>query len=156
MTSTHSVFAELTLSLGERSYPIIIGRHLLDQADFAHHIPGKRVAIVTNTIVAPLYLQRLTDMLEAAGKHCLAIVLADGEEEKNVDNLMRIFDALLENKCDRKTTLVALGGGVIGDMTGFAAATYMRGVPFVQIPHNPAGASRFFGRWQDSDQSSAG
>ena len=134
MTSTHSVFADLTVSLGERSYPIIIGRHLLDHADFAHHIPGKRVAIVTNTIVAPLYLQRLTDMLEAAGKHCLSIVLADGEEEKNVDNLMRIFDALLENKCDRKTTLVALGGGVIGDMTGFAAATYMRGIPFVQIP----------------------
>ena len=134
MTSPHSVFADLTVSLGERSYPIIIGRHLLDHADFAHHIPGKRVAIVTNTIVAPLYLQRLTDMLEAAGKHCLSIVLADGEEEKNVDNLMRIFDALLENKCDRKTTLVALGGGVIGDMTGFAAATYMRGVPFVQIP----------------------
>jgi 3-dehydroquinate synthase len=68
------------------------------------------------------------------GKQCLAIVLPDGEEEKNVNNLMRIFDVLLENKCDRKTTLVALGGGVIGDMTGFAAATYMRGVPFVQIP----------------------
>jgi 3-dehydroquinate synthase len=80
MTSTHSVFADLTVSLGERSYPIIIGRHLLGKADFAHHIPGKRVAIVNNTIVAPLYLQRLTDMLEAAGKHCLAIVLADGEE----------------------------------------------------------------------------
>ena len=134
MTSTHSVFANLTVSLGERSYPIIIGRHLLDQPGFANHIPGHRVAIVTNTVVAPFYLQRLIDMLEATGKHCLSIVLPDGEEEKNVDNLMRIFDALLKNKCDRKTTLVALGGGVIGDMTGFAAATYMRGVPFVQIP----------------------
>ncbi len=134
MTPTHSVFAELTVALGERSYPIIIGRHLLDQPDFAGHIPGKRVAIVTNTVVAPLYLDRLTAMLKAAGKECLSIVLPDGEEEKNVDNLMRIFDVLLENKCDRKTTLVALGGGVIGDMTGFAAATYMRGVPFVQIP----------------------
>lgn len=134
MTSSHAVFADLTVSLGERSYPIIIGRHLLGQAGFANHIPGKRIAIVTNTVVAPLYLQRLTAMLESAGKHCLPIVLPDGEEEKNVDNLMRIFDALLQNKCDRKTTLVALGGGVIGDMTGFAAATYMRGVPFVQIP----------------------
>jgi 3-dehydroquinate synthase len=73
-------------------------------------------------------------MLTAAGKHCLSIVLPDGEEEKNVDNLMKVFDALLKNKCDRKTTLLALGGGVIGDLTGFAAATYMRGVPFVQIP----------------------
>jgi 3-dehydroquinate synthase len=73
-------------------------------------------------------------MLTAAGKHCLSIVLPDGEEEKNIDNLMKVFDALLENKCDRKTTLLALGGGVIGDLTGFAAATYMRGVPFVQIP----------------------
>ena len=134
MTTTHSVFADLTVDLGERSYPILIGRHLLDQPGLAHHIPGHRVAIVTNTIVAPLYLERLTAMLEAAGKQCLAVVLPDGEEEKNVDNLMRIFDALLENKCDRKTTLIALGGGVIGDMTGFAAATYMRGVPFVQVP----------------------
>jgi 3-dehydroquinate synthase len=73
-------------------------------------------------------------MLTAVGKHCLSIVLPDGEEEKNIDNLMKVFDALLENKCDRKTTLLALGGGVIGDLTGFAAATYMRGVPFVQIP----------------------
>jgi 3-dehydroquinate synthase len=73
-------------------------------------------------------------MLTAAGKHCLSIVLADGEEEKNIDSLMQVFDVLLENKCDRKTTLIALGGGVIGDMTGFAAATYMRGVPFIQIP----------------------
>ena len=126
MTSTHSVFADLTVSLGERSYPIIIGRHLLDQPDFAKHIPGKRVAIVTNTVVAPLYLQRLTTMLEAAGKQCLSIVLPDGEEEKNVDNLMHIFDALLENKCDRKTTLLALGGGVIGDMTGFSPQAFAK------------------------------
>ena len=134
MTQPHSVFANLTVSLGERSYPIVIGRHLLDDSAFAVHVPGKRVAIVTNTVVAPLYLKRLEAMLTAAGKSCIAIVLPDGEEEKNVSNLMRIFDALLENKCDRKTTLLALGGGVIGDMTGFAAATYMRGVPFVQIP----------------------
>ncbi len=134
MNPTPSVFADLAVDLGERSYPIVIGRHLLEHADFARYVPGKRVAIVTNTVVAPLYLERLTAMLQAAGKQCIAIVLPDGEEEKSIDNLMRIFTALLEHKCDRKTTLVALGGGVIGDMTGFAAATYMRGVPFVQVP----------------------
>lgn len=134
MNSSHSVFADIRVALDERSYPIIIGRHLLDATDVAAYIPGQRVAIVTNTTVAPLYLERLTRMLQTAGKQCLSVVLPDGEEEKNIDNLMRVFDVLLEQKCDRKTTLVALGGGVIGDMTGFAAATYMRGVPFVQIP----------------------
>ncbi len=134
MKPSANVFANLTVDLGERSYPIVIGSHVLDDAEFARHVPGKRVAIVTNTTVAPLYLARLTAMLEAAGKQCLPVILPDGEEEKNADNLMRIFTALLEHKCDRKITLVALGGGVIGDMTGFAAATYMRGVPFVQVP----------------------
>jgi 3-dehydroquinate synthase len=134
MNQQHTVFAQLNVSLGERSYPIIIGRQLLDDSALAAHIPGKRIAIVTNTTVAPLYMEKLTAMLQRAGKSCIPIVLPDGEEEKNVANLMRIFDALLENKCDRKITLLALGGGVIGDMTGFAAATYMRGVPFVQVP----------------------
>jgi 3-dehydroquinate synthase len=134
MTPSSSVFANLSVDLGERSYPIVIGRHLLENVEFAQCIPGKRVAIVTNTVVAPLYLERLSAMLQGAGKQCLSIVLPDGEDEKNADNLMRIFTALLEHKCDRKTTLVALGGGVIGDMAGFAAATYMRGVPFVQVP----------------------
>ncbi len=134
MKPSAHVFANLTVDLGERSYPIVIGSHLLEHAEFTRHVPGKRVAIVTNTTVAPLYLERLTATLEAAGKQCFPVILPDGEEEKNADNLMRIFTALLEHKCDRKTTLVALGGGVIGDMTGFAAATYMRGVPFVQVP----------------------
>ncbi len=134
MKPSPSVFANLSVDLGERSYPIIIGSQLLQHAEFARHVPGKRVAIVTNTTVAPLYLERLSAMLQAAGKECLPVVLPDGEEEKNADNLMAIFTALLRHKCDRKTTLVALGGGVIGDMTGFAAATYMRGVPFVQVP----------------------
>ncbi len=134
MKPSPSVFAQLSVDLGERSYPIVIGSYLLENEEFARLVPGKRVAIVTNTVVAPLYLERLTAMLQAAGKECVPIVLPDGEEEKNVDNLMAIFTALLEHKCDRKITLVALGGGVIGDMTGFAAATYMRGVPFVQVP----------------------
>lgn len=134
MKPSPEIFAELTVALDERSYPIVIGSHLLEHTEFARYVPGKRVAIVTNTTVAPLYLDRLTAMLESAGKRCIPIVLPDGEEEKNMHNLMHIFDVLLEKKCDRKTTLIALGGGVIGDMAGFAAATYMRGVPFVQVP----------------------
>ena len=125
----------LQVNLGERSYPIAIGPALLDDAVLlARHIAGDRVAVVTNTVVAPLYLARLTRSLEAAGKHVTAIVLPDGEEEKTWSCLMLIFDALLAARCDRKTTLIALGGGVVGDMTGFAAATYMRGVPLVQMP----------------------
>jgi len=130
-----SSFHTLQVDLGTRSYPISIGQELLgDPVIVAAHISGPRVAIVTNTVVAPLYLERLTRTLEAAGKRVTHIILPDGEEEKNWANLMRVFDVLLAEKCDRKTTLVALGGGVIGDMTGFAAAAYMRGVPFVQVP----------------------
>ncbi|WP_083599118.1 bifunctional shikimate kinase/3-dehydroquinate synthase AroKB [Massilia sp. CF038] len=125
----------LNVDLGERSYPITIGAGLLgDAALLAPHISGRRVAIVTNTTVAPLYLARVAGALRAGGHEVLEIVLPDGEEHKNWASLMHVFDALLANKCDRKTTLVALGGGVIGDLTGFAAASYMRGVPFVQIP----------------------
>lgn len=130
-----SSFHTLHVDLGARSYPISIGQELLsDPAVVAAHIPSPRVAIVTNTVVAPLYLERLSKTLEAAGKRVTQIILPDGEEEKNWANLMKVFDVLLAEKCDRKTTLIALGGGVIGDMTGFAAAAYMRGVPFVQVP----------------------
>ena len=126
---------QLQVELGERSYPIEIGQSLLDDKDvIGCAVAGKRVAVVTNTVVAPLYLERLTKSLEAAGKQVVPIVLPDGEQEKNWASLMKVFDALLENKCDRATTLVALGGGVIGDLTGYAAASYMRGVPFVQVP----------------------
>lgn len=125
----------LTVDLGDRSYPITIGPALLSDAELlSRQIAGRRVAIVTNTTVAPLYLDRMVRLLEGAGKLVSQIVLPDGEEEKNWNNLMRIFDVLLAEKCDRQTTLIALGGGVIGDMTGFAAATYMRGVPFIQVP----------------------
>ena len=129
--------AQLTLNveLGERSYPIAIGPGLLsDPAALARHIGGNKVAIVTNTTVAPLYLDKVAAPLRAAGREVVEIVLPDGEEHKHWGSLMSVFDALLATKCDRKTTLVALGGGVIGDLTGFAAASYMRGVPFVQIP----------------------
>jgi len=125
----------LQVELGERSYPIEIGPALLtDRERIARLITGKQVAVVTNTTVAPLYLQGFSQALKDAGKSVLEIVLPDGEEEKNWASLMQIFDRLLSAKCDRKTTLIALGGGVIGDLTGFAASAYMRGVPFVQIP----------------------
>jgi len=125
----------LNVELGERSYPIAIGPGLLaDPAALARHVGGHKAAIVTNTTVAPLYLEQVAAPLRAAGREVVEIVLPDGEEYKHWGSLMQVFDALLANKCDRKTTLVALGGGVIGDLTGFAAASYMRGVPFVQIP----------------------
>jgi 3-dehydroquinate synthase len=125
----------LNVDLGERSYPIAIGPGLLDDAALlVRHVNGRQVAIVTNTTVAPLYLQQVAAPLRAAGRDVLEIILPDGEQYKTWESLMQIFDALLAHKCDRKTTLVALGGGVIGDLTGFAAASYMRGVPFVQIP----------------------
>ncbi|SFM71965.1 bifunctional shikimate kinase/3-dehydroquinate synthase AroKB [Rugamonas rubra] len=125
----------LNVDLGERSYPISIGPNLLnDGALLARHVNGGKVAIVTNSTVAPLYLERLEQGLRAAGKQVISIVLPDGEEHKNWASLMAIFDALLAAKADRKTTLVALGGGVIGDLTGYAAASYMRGVDFIQVP----------------------
>jgi shikimate kinase / 3-dehydroquinate synthase len=135
-TMNEQACISLNVELGDRSYPIAIGRGLLDDSSLLNrHIGGSgKVAIVTNTTVAPLYLEKVAAPLRAAGREVVPIILRDGEEYKNWENLNEIFDALLANKCDRKTTLVALGGGVIGDMTGFAAATYMRGVPFVQIP----------------------
>lgn len=125
----------LNVDLGERSYPIVIGQSLLaGGSHIADAVAGKRAAIVTNTVVAPIYLDTVEQSLHAAGKQVTRIVLPDGEEHKTWENLQRIYDGLLADQCDRKTTIVALGGGVIGDMAGFAAATYMRGVPFVQVP----------------------
>jgi shikimate kinase/3-dehydroquinate synthase len=133
MIEQSSIF--LNVDLGDRSYPIAIGADLLsDPALLARHVRGHKVAIVTNTTVAPLYLERVAAPLRADGREVIAIVLPDGEEHKNWSSLMQVFDTLLANKCDRRTTLVALGGGVVGDLTGYAAASYMRGVPFVQIP----------------------
>jgi 3-dehydroquinate synthase len=134
MTTQHTSPITLHVDLGDRSYPIAIGQNLLFADLLGRHVVGNRAAIVTNTTVAPLYLERVAEALKRAGKQIVTIVLPDGEEEKNWSSLMRVFDVLLAEKCDRKTTLVALGGGVIGDLTGFAAATYMRGVPFIQLP----------------------
>jgi 3-dehydroquinate synthase len=125
----------LQVSLGARSYPIIIGAGLLDAPELLlAYLPQAYVALVTNTTLWPLFGQALAARLEARQIKVLPIVLADGEEHKDWTTLNRIFDALLEHSCDRKTTLIALGGGVIGDIVGFAAASYQRGVPFIQIP----------------------
>jgi len=136
-TSTETPIEPITLhvDLGERSYPIIIGQSLLaGDGRIASAVAGERAAIITNTVVGTLYLDAVAQSLRAAGKRVTEIVLPDGEEEKNWENLQSIYNGLLNDKCDRKTTIIALGGGVIGDMAGFAAATYMRGVPFVQVP----------------------
>jgi len=123
----------LTLELGERSYPITIGKGLLGQGELlTRHIAGSRAAVVSNETVAPLYLDALRSSLSDFNP--VEIILPDGEAYKTLAVLERIYTALLEARCDRQTTLIALGGGVIGDMAGFAAATYQRGVPFIQIP----------------------
>ncbi|WP_291741133.1 iron-containing alcohol dehydrogenase, partial [Limnobacter sp. UBA1615] len=126
----------LEVDLGERSYPIHIGAGLLDKAAlFQPHVAGKTVMICTNTTVGPLYAERLKTTLQQAGAKLVHVVsLPDGEEYKDWPTLQRVFDALLQNHCDRKTVLVALGGGVIGDMGGFAASAFMRGIPFIQVP----------------------
>ena len=123
----------LPLDLGERSYPIYIGNGLLHQAGLLKkHITGSRVAIVTNETVAPLYLAWVREQLRELQP--LEVILPDGEQYKTLEVLNRIFDALLAARCDRRTTIIALGGGVIGDMAGFAAASYQRGIPFLQVP----------------------
>lgn len=123
------------IDLGERSYPILIAPALLDDPEVFASLPtATSVLIVSNTTVAPLYAQRLRTVLQARYKTVHLVTLPDGEEHKNWQTLNLIFDALLRHGCDRKTVLFALGGGVVGDMTGFAAASYMRGVPFVQVP----------------------
>ena len=129
--STHT----LTIALGERSYSICIGAGLLDQLTQLAPLPKASAAlIVTNTTVQPLYAARLQAALQGQYAQVQLVVLPDGEAHKNWQTLQSIFDTLLTHGADRKTVLFALGGGVVGDMTGFAAACYMRGVPFVQVP----------------------
>lgn len=123
----------LELDLGERSYPIFIARDLLGKADlWCKYIAGRQVCIVTNDTVAPLYLEKLKAQL--GDKEVCEVVLPDGEAYKTLATLEQIFDTLLEKNHNRSTTLIALGGGVVGDMCGFAAACYQRGVQFIQIP----------------------
>ena len=125
----------LSVALGERSYPIHVGTGLLDRADLiVPFLVQKKAAVVTNSTVAPLYLERIAGALAREGVEVVRILVPDGEEHKDWRTLNGIFDALLEQRCARDTTIIALGGGVIGDLAGFAAATYQRGVPLVQIP----------------------
>jgi 3-dehydroquinate synthase len=123
----------LNVELGERSYPIHIAQGLLGNAELIRpFISGQQVMVVSNETVAPLYLDTLLQSLTGLQVH--THILPDGEEFKNLEVLDGIFDALLRVPCDRQTTMIALGGGVVGDITGFAAACYQRGVPFIQIP----------------------
>jgi 3-dehydroquinate synthase len=125
----------LNVALGERAYPIEIGSGLLGRADLiVPYLKVPQVALVSNETVAPLYLDALARPLRERGVRVTEIILPDGERHKTWQTLSRIYDALLENRCERAATVIALGGGVIGDLAGFAAATYQRGVPFIQVP----------------------
>ena len=124
---------KVNVNLGDHSYPILIGINLLGDSSLINPYLGKgKLVVVTNEVVAPLYLEAVKSML---GGRCVGeIVLPDGEQHKNLETISEIYDYLLRNKFDRHTTLLALGGGVIGDITGFAAATYQRGIGYIQIP----------------------
>ncbi|MGH8746307.1 MAG: 3-dehydroquinate synthase [Burkholderiales bacterium] len=125
----------LRVELGKRAYSVHIGTGILnDSSLYAAHLRAGRAAIVTNTVIAPLYLERLRRTLADASIDTVEIVIADGEQAKDWHTLDRVFDALLAARCDRQTPIIALGGGVVGDLAGFAAAVYQRGVPFVQVP----------------------
>jgi 3-dehydroquinate synthase len=128
-------FQTVSIDLAERSYDIHIGSGLMRQEAMFEGLPkASSVLIVSNTTVAPLYAAQLQTALSKRYAKVFTLQLPDGEAHKNWQTLNLIFDALLQNGCDRKTLLVALGGGVVGDMTGYAAASFMRGVPFVQVP----------------------
>jgi len=123
----------LSVELGERSYPIIIGESLLQQSGlFKSLLENRSVFIVTNETIAPLYLDQLKDLMQL---HEVAVcILPDGEQHKNLQSMNEIYTGLLEAHCGRDVTILALGGGVVGDMAGFAAATFQRGVRFIQLP----------------------
>lgn len=123
----------ITVDLGDRSYPIYLGSGLYQQSGLlAQHIVAKQVMVITNQTIAPLYLTQLLEALSCFQAESL--VLSDGEEFKNLETTSRVFDALIEKQFNRNATLIALGGGVIGDIVGFAAACYQRGIAFIQVP----------------------
>ena len=125
----------LVVGLGARSYPIHIGPGVIDRADLvAGPVRGRRAFIVTNDVVAPLYADRVATALSGAGIRAERIVIPDGEGQKTWQTLDRVFEQLLHAGADRKSVLIALGGGVVGDLAGFAAATYQRGVDYIQVP----------------------
>ncbi|XP_007046641.2 PREDICTED: 3-dehydroquinate synthase, chloroplastic [Theobroma cacao] len=125
------------VDLGNRSYPIYIGSGLLEEPELLQkHVHGKKVLVVTNTTIAPLYLDKVVDALTKGNPNISVenVILPDGEKYKNMETLMKVLDKAIESRLDRRSTFVALGGGVIGDMCGFAAASFLRGVNFIQIP----------------------
>ena len=123
----------ISIELGSRSYDIRIGTDLLEKPEeFSHWIPGRQVFIISNEVVAPLYLERLRGMLGDREVH--SHILPDGEAVKSLETFSGVMDAMLRIPCDRQVTVIALGGGVVGDIAGFAAASYQRGVPFIQVP----------------------
>jgi len=128
----------LIVELGQRSYPIVIGQDLLSQTGELRtalsYSAIPRVVVVSNEVVAPLYLGALQESLSSVGADSTAVILNDGEQFKTWESLNIIHDAMLAARCDRGTTIIALGGGVVGDLAGFAAATYQRGVAFIQVP----------------------
>ncbi|KAK4269821.1 hypothetical protein QN277_022930 [Acacia crassicarpa] len=134
----HGVPTTVNVDLGNRSYPIYIGSGLLDKPELLQrHVHGRRVLVVTNNTIAPLYLDKVVDSLRRGNPNISSVeivILPDGEQYKDMDTLMKVFDKAIESRLDRKCTFVALGGGVIGDMCGFAAAAFLRGVNFIQIP----------------------
>jgi 3-dehydroquinate synthase len=130
-----SIKHQLEVDLDDRSYPIYIGTELLGQADLiGRHIPGRSALIVTNSTVAPLYLEAVQQALDTRQIRHDRIILDDGEQYKTMASVETIIDLLLTNRHDRRTTVIALGGGVIGDVAGFAASIYQRGVNFIQVP----------------------
>ena len=133
----NEVSHQVDVDLGDRSYPIYIGENLLTRGDLLRkHIPGKQVLIVTNDTIAPIYLDKVAAVIREADPSLQveSVVLPDGEQHKNTEVLMKVWDRAMELRFNRKATFVALGGGVIGDMTGFAAASFQRGVHFIQVP----------------------
>ncbi|XP_058179756.1 3-dehydroquinate synthase, chloroplastic [Rhododendron vialii] len=135
--ASSSVPTTVDVDLGNRSYPIYIGSGLLDQPDLLQrHIHGKRVLVVTNTTIAPIYLDKVVSAITHQNPNISveSVILPDGEKYKNMDVLMKVFDKAIESRLDRRCTFVALGGGVIGDMCGYASASFLRGVNFIQIP----------------------
>ncbi|KAL2241151.1 UNVERIFIED_CONTAM: 3-dehydroquinate synthase, chloroplastic [Sesamum indicum] len=136
-SSSPDVSTIVEVDLGDRSYPIYIGSGLLNQPELLQrHIHGKQVLVVTNTTIAPLYLDKAISALTDGNPNVKveSVILPDGEKFKDMETLMKIFDQAIESRMDRRCTFVALGGGVIGDMCGYAAASYLRGVNFIQIP----------------------